>query len=513
MTSALICSHSGERAPPPTTRISSPPICERARSGRRCRAARTRSPRARRGRGAPASWFSARPAKQPRMRSFQRGAIEPDSVGRNSTPSRAGRRLRGEREDVAPAGCPASRPTSCVLPPETKPGFSTSSMPSTACACVSTRRSSSITASSDGTATGSAVPVTSTTTPGAERAGAERRGVLVAGADDDLAAPARARAPRRPRGAARRSRRRRRGSAAARSASRPACPTQLVAPRARRAGRRAASRRRWRGPGTTSPVSQPFRCPPTGASQRARAVVLGLLVAQPHRLRRGVRGVGVQARCARSAPPRPAAAASASDWRVGAPVEPDDRGPQRRAAARPIATSPSTWQASPSIATSSRPTPACVARLAHGLRDRPLPVRRVLLGPAARAGGSSRRARSPSRAPCPRRRRAPPSRSASRRRCRSRRASRSHHRSRGSVSAVASTAPARFELARARLGRATARRRPSARPRSRSPTGTRCRACAVCSTIWPTSSATISAAPPSGSMPWRIRLKRPARRK
>ena len=43
---------------------------------------------------------------------------------------------------------------------------------------------------STATTTGSAVPVTSTTMPGAERAGTERRSVIVAGADDHPAAPA-----------------------------------------------------------------------------------------------------------------------------------------------------------------------------------------------------------------------------------------------------------------------------------------------------------------------------------
>ncbi len=61
---------------------------------------------------------------------------------------------------------PWARAHQLVLPPETKPGFSTNSIRSTAWACVSTSRSGSATGCADATPTGSAVPVTSTMMPG-----------------------------------------------------------------------------------------------------------------------------------------------------------------------------------------------------------------------------------------------------------------------------------------------------------------------------------------------------------
>src|SRR5439155_27389045 len=94
------------------------------------------------------------------------GTVAPDSAGRNSTPS-------------APAGACAAwanRPAwsvpstdwahHSVQPPDTNPGFSTSSSPVIACAWVSTTRSPSKTGSAPVTATGSAVPVTSAPLPG-----------------------------------------------------------------------------------------------------------------------------------------------------------------------------------------------------------------------------------------------------------------------------------------------------------------------------------------------------------
>ena len=110
-------------------------------------------------------WFIASPANAPRIRSFQRGAIEPDSAGTNSTPAAPGGASAASAKTSAwEIRCVSA--SQRVLPPDTKPGFSTSRTPSAACACVSTRPSSSMTAVSAGTATGSAVPVTSTTIPG-----------------------------------------------------------------------------------------------------------------------------------------------------------------------------------------------------------------------------------------------------------------------------------------------------------------------------------------------------------
>ena len=110
------------------------------RSGRRCRAARRRSPRARRARGGP------RRGSAPGRRSSR--ACGRSSAARSSRTARAGTAPR--RCPAAPArparrarpgGCPASRPTSACCRRRRSPGFSTSSMPSTAWACVSTRRS------------------------------------------------------------------------------------------------------------------------------------------------------------------------------------------------------------------------------------------------------------------------------------------------------------------------------------------------------------------------------------
>ena len=236
VTSALICSQSAERAPPPTTRSSSPPS-PRARTDPRCRAARTRSLRAG-AREVRAMWLSAEPRERPahpvvparRARAGQRRQEQRAlASGRASAPAQqlALRRALG-------AGPPA------VLPPETKPGFSTSSMPSTAWAWVSTRRCSSSDQPGRGTATGSAVPVTSTMMPGASGAGAERRAVVVARADDDPATGGEAERVRRLRGAADRSPRApadRRQLPGSSPAARPARRSQSPA-----RGRRAASR-------------------------------------------------------------------------------------------------------------------------------------------------------------------------------------------------------------------------------------------------------------------------------
>ena len=89
VTSAFIWSQSGLRAPPPTTRISSPPrpiASSRSTMSRRAKVHPSSTERYRWAR----PWLSDRPAKTPRARSFQRGAVAPDSVGRNVTPSAPG---------------------------------------------------------------------------------------------------------------------------------------------------------------------------------------------------------------------------------------------------------------------------------------------------------------------------------------------------------------------------------------------------------------------------------------
>ena len=149
--------------------------------------------------GAPRSWCSPSPANAPRIRSFQRGA---DGAGQRRQEQRAlapRRRQRGLREHLALRHGPGVLAHQLVLPPETKPGFSISSMPATAWACVSTRRSLvEDQLVLEGTATGSAVPVTSTIDAGRDRAGAERRPVLVTRADHDAGSGWTGRAPRRP---------------------------------------------------------------------------------------------------------------------------------------------------------------------------------------------------------------------------------------------------------------------------------------------------------------------------
>ena len=110
-------------------------------------------------------WFIARPSRPPRIRSFHRGAVDPDSAGRNSTPSLAGG-AASAREKTSACGTPSSPASQSVLPPLTNPGFSISHEPGTAWPCVSTRQSGSRTGVADTVVTGSAVPVTSTTTPG-----------------------------------------------------------------------------------------------------------------------------------------------------------------------------------------------------------------------------------------------------------------------------------------------------------------------------------------------------------
>src|SRR5258705_544075 len=64
------------------------------------------------------------------------------------------------------SGTPSGPASQSVLPPLTNPGFSISHEPGTAWPCVSTRQSVSRTGAAETVVTGSAVPVTSTTTPG-----------------------------------------------------------------------------------------------------------------------------------------------------------------------------------------------------------------------------------------------------------------------------------------------------------------------------------------------------------
>ena len=109
-------------------------------------------------------WFIARPRNAPRIASFHRGAVEPDSAGRNSTPSLAGG-ASAARVKISPCGTPSRLASHSVLPPLTNPGFSISHEPGTAWPCVSTTPSGSRTGSAATVVTGSAVPVTSTTTP------------------------------------------------------------------------------------------------------------------------------------------------------------------------------------------------------------------------------------------------------------------------------------------------------------------------------------------------------------
>ncbi len=141
-------------------------------------------------------------------------------------------------------------------------------------------------------------------------------------------------------------------------------------------------------------------CAPTEASQRVGGVVVRLdRRAATSPWARCARRPG-SARCGRPARGSPTASASAADCAVGAAVEPDDRRPQRVAAPRRARPAPSTWQARPSIVMSSRPSAGAGARLADGRDQRPRPVRRVLLGPAAggvahRAGRARRGERSP----------------------------------------------------------------------------------------------------------------------
>src|SRR3954452_18251617 len=85
-------------------------------------------------------------------------------MGRNSTPSLAGGAASASVNTSA-CGTPTSPPSQSVLPPLTNPGFSISHDPGTAWPWVSTKLSGSRTGVAETVVTGSAVPVTSTTTP------------------------------------------------------------------------------------------------------------------------------------------------------------------------------------------------------------------------------------------------------------------------------------------------------------------------------------------------------------
>ena len=250
VTSALIWSQSAERAPPPTTRTSSPPISSAAKRSTMSRSANAQPSSTERERCA-AVWLSARPANEPRMRSFQRGAVEPDRAGRNSAPSLPGG-ASSARANSSACEIPWAPAHQSVLPPDTKPGFSTSRRSSAACACVSTRRCSSSTASYEGTATGSAVPVTSTTMPGrsapAPSAAPWSSPVPVTTRQRVVRPSASAAAGRSgPIG----SRAERIGGS--RAGSRSGGRHELVATRRGSRCRRAASRRRWHGPAPPRP--------------------------------------------------------------------------------------------------------------------------------------------------------------------------------------------------------------------------------------------------------------------
>ena len=70
------------------------------------------------------SWLSDRPAKAPRIRSFQRGAVAPHSVGKKSTPSEPAGTLAASSNSSACEVPSTVQESHKVLPPETKPGFS-----------------------------------------------------------------------------------------------------------------------------------------------------------------------------------------------------------------------------------------------------------------------------------------------------------------------------------------------------------------------------------------------------
>ena len=413
----------------------------------------------------------------------------------------AGRRQRGEREQLA-CWMPCVAAHQRVLPPETKPGFSTSSMPSTACAWVSSSRCSSSDrlARRDGDRLGGAGDVDDHAR--LQRSRADRAGVVVAGADDHAAAAGSDRALRQPRArsvpitasAGWIAGRLRRLEAGVRD--------QLVAPARGGRGRRAASRRRWRDPARPRrSASRSCARPPGPASGRrgsARApmsrshIALGAVCEAS-----GFRPVRVTS----------AGLADGRAERLGllgrAAVEPDDRGAQRaqlcveRDQAVDLAGE-----------AEHRDVVAC--------RSRPGRPRR---GRRGRAPSSSRRG--PAR---PSRRRGVAHRVQARSRWRARVPASSAttaftlceptstpitqgHQTSSLPSRVPGCARARAAGSRP----ATARRPRPARPRSRSPTGTTCTAAPSARAIWPTSSATISAAPPIGRTPWRIRWKRPER--
>ena len=162
-TLALIVAHRSSRAPPPTMRISPrprPSASSRSTMSRNAYAQPSSTARA----TCAGVWFIARPRKAPRIESFQRGAVDPDSAGRNSTPSLAGGAAAASGKTSA-CETPSSPASHSVLPPLTNPGFSISHEPGTAWPWVSTTPSGSRTGVAAAVVTGSAVPVTSTTTP------------------------------------------------------------------------------------------------------------------------------------------------------------------------------------------------------------------------------------------------------------------------------------------------------------------------------------------------------------
>jgi hypothetical protein len=136
----------------------------------------------------------------------------------------------------------------------------------------------------------------------------------------------------------------------------------------------------------------PGQVPADGGEPARGAVVLGLLVTQPHRLRRGVRGVRLQPGPGGERV-RPRGTGERLGLPAGAAVEPDDRGPQRpqvvaeRDESVDLAGEPEHADLGPAL-------PGLPARLADRRRDRALPRRGVLLGPAVvRVRHRQRRAR------------------------------------------------------------------------------------------------------------------------
>ena len=262
------------------------------------------------------------------MRSFQRGAIDPESAGTKEDARRAGGRARGEREDlglVDPQGLreparAAARDEAGVLDEQDPVDGTRVRLHQTL--VVDDRR-----VSRDRGGLGGSGDVYDDLRT--QRARADGRGVLVAGADDDLTCCREPEqlgrlGPQRPDDLVGRPGRRERRDV------QPGVAHELVVPGS--AVHVVEERREalaWSC--TTSPVSQPLRCPPTGASQRAALkcsgsssrshIAFGPLCEESGF--RPVRPVSVSRR--RRRPPARRSGA-------GSPVQPDDGGREGRSA-------------------------------------------------------------------------------------------------------------------------------------------------------------------------------------